>query len=135
MSKFIFCALYLLMACFETNLKGLAKPYLLWVQKTVRYTPNSPVYWFRFMVLSYLNKAVTALLTCLSDKFSSSSSFFLPDFVRATSISFHHSIIMKIFMIINIHMKLILETFHKNQSCMTSRRPHFVFFFHIESRN
>ena len=56
------------------------------------------------------------------------SSFFLPDFVRATSISFHYSIIMKIFMIINIHMKFPLETFHDNRSRMTSRRRHFVFF-------
>ena len=59
MSKFIFCALYLVMACCVTNLKVLAKPYLLSVKKTVtvRYTPNSPVYWFRFMVLSYLKKS------------------------------------------------------------------------------
>ena len=56
------------------------------------------------------------------------SSFFLPEFVKATSISFHHSIIMKIIMIINIHMKLYISIFHENQSCMTSRRRHFVFF-------
>ena len=66
-------------------------------------------------------------LTCHSDKFRSSSSFFLPEFVISTSISFHYSIIMKICMIINIYMKFPLETFHQNQSCMTSCRRHFVF--------
>ena len=45
-------------------------------------------------------------LTCHSDKFRSSSSFFLPEFVISTSISFHYSIIMKIIMNINITMKL-----------------------------
>merc|ERR1712002_1422335 len=56
------------------------------------------------------------------------SPVFLPDFVRSTSIIFYYTIIMKIPMMDNINMKFQLETFHENQSCMTSRRRHFVFF-------
>ena len=56
------------------------------------------------------------------------SSFFLPDFVHNTSLCFNYSIIMKISMINNLHLKFLLKTFHSNQSWMTSSRRHFVFF-------
>ena len=64
------------------------------------------------------------------------SSFFLPEFVRATSISFHYPINLKISMIIDLYLKFPLETFHSNQSCMTDFSRHFVFFLihHIKDR-
>ena len=75
---------------------------------------------YRWWRITYLVKVTRSNLVY--------SSFFPPDFVSSTSISFHYSMNMKISMINTNHMKFRLETFHGDRSCMTSRRRHFVFF-------